>query len=316
MNRKKNRPILFHAADPVSDRILHNGLQYHAGHLHIQYPLVYGFFKLYVPCKSHIQYVDIIFSRSRLIPYRGILQSFLYIIAEKFRHLIQENAGFFRVLHHGQLGPRIEGIKQKMGIYLGLQVFKAGFLQVVFHQELPLQKLLLLLSPLLYLSHIFLQASYHLVEGPGDNANLVVGIRIRHLYIKVPLSHQIGGPGQTGKGRYHILYQHPEHHKPCQHDNHQDYHVEHLHVAKGLPHGLVAGRVVFKLQLIEFRYTRVDVLIEGKGPLICLPVPLHVPPPLGLHRILGHIQIGFRHHADVLFQDFSRLVNGLIVQAF
>ena len=188
-----------------------------------------------------------------------------------------------------------------MGINLGLQVFKTGLLQVVFHQKLPLQKFLLLLRPFLYLSHILLQAAYHLVEGSGDNANLVVGIRVRHLYVKVPLPHQIRCPRQTGKGRHHILYQHPEHHKPCQHDNHQDYHVEHLHVAKGLPHGLVTGRVIFKLKLVELRYTHVDVLVQGKGPFISLPVPFHIPSPFGLDRILSHGQIGFRHHTDGFF---------------
>ena len=73
--------------------------------------------------KTHIQNIEIAVHQFQFLPYGCILVDLLHIVPKKIRHIFHKETRLVRSLHHGKLRPGIQGIKQKMGIDLGLKIF-------------------------------------------------------------------------------------------------------------------------------------------------------------------------------------------------
>ena len=122
-HRKMNLAFPVNISDSMVHCILHYRLKDHTRHTDILHRFIHVTAKMNIPCKPHIQNINIVVYCLQLLSQSSILLSLLYIIPEKVCHLFHKDSGFLRILHHGQLRACIQGIKKKMRIDLRLKIF-------------------------------------------------------------------------------------------------------------------------------------------------------------------------------------------------
>ena len=226
-DRKPYFSLPVDVADSMVHCVFHHRLKDHAGHPRLHNRFIDLFIKMNVSRKSYIEDVNIILDRFYLLTQCGILAAFFYIVAEEVGHLLHKNARLLRIFQHGQLCAGVQRIEQEMRIDLRLQVLELCLLEVCLHQQLLLLHPLLLLHILAGQVHVFLEARYHGVEGPGHHSYLVQRIVLRHFDVEIAFADVLGSDSQIGERRDNSADHEEEHQDTDTHHNDKQYHTDH-----------------------------------------------------------------------------------------
>ena len=303
-------------ADSMIDRVFHNRLQDHAGNTHIFHITFHLFGKMDISCKTHIQYVNIIVYCFQLFLQCSIFLTLLYIITEKICHLFHKNTGFFRILPHGELCSCIQGIKKKMRVDLGLEIFQLCFLQMCLHQKFPFHHLLLFFHTCLCPCDVKAEILHHGIKSPCHHPQFIFGIGWRHLHIKVSLTYQLCG--------FRHVCQRPEH-PSCSHDQKDhsadypqkhDHRIADLQIFHNCPESPVGLGIFFKKLLVQFIHGALDIAVKFQALVVFQLVLFHISASLGSYGSCCAGQIGFGHFPDLFLQKFYRILYILIIELF
>ena len=186
--------------------VFHHRLQHKGRHQNRRRLYMDAFFYGNASIKPHLLQINVVLQSVQLLLQRDLLTLGAQVVPEQTAQMHDHLVGGGSILQPRHTGDHVQGVEQKMRIYLTFKHLQPGVFQILFQRKVPH------LFPVQGLlgGQLLRHGVLHLVEGGCQPPHLIAAFHRKIRAGKIALGNTVGSLRQPQQRTHHCAAQHPD----------------------------------------------------------------------------------------------------------